>query len=69
MGDDEPGPQRRVDDWLRRELAEHPDLTADQLTERAVERFRGDPEAMRALTQGALSRLVSERAFAKDRTR
>ena len=69
MGDDEPGPRRRVDDWLRRELAEHPSLTSDQLAERAMERFRDDPEALRALTHGALSRLESERSFAKDRTR
>ena len=34
-----------------------------------MERFGGDPEAMRALTGGALSRLASERAFAQDRTR
>ena len=69
MSDDEPGPRRRVDDWLRRELAEHPGLTADQLAGWAMERFKGDPEALRALTHGALSRLESERSFAKDRTR
>ena len=69
MRTDEPDPRRRVDDWLRGEIAEHPDLTADQLAERAMEHFKDDPEARRSLAQGALSRLVSERAFAKDRTR